>query len=366
MIRRRAAKFILIIFFLLCVVFAITWVKFLYTPLVHESQGYKYTVEPGNSLKAVINDLSLKGMVRQPHYMQLLMRFRGDATKLKAGEYLFPMGATPSSMLHQMVTATGLVYHAFTIIPGWTFKDVRHAMLEENSLRHSLDKMTDQEIMIHLGQPGVLPEGQFFPDTYYFAPGTVDTFVLKRAFQAMQTKLDAAWKSRAVNVPYKNPGEVLIVASLIEKEAYFNNERPIIAGVLINRLRQDMLLQIDPTVIYGMGLRYTGKIRKEDLLENTSYNTYVHKGLPPSPIAMPGLGSIMAAVHPENTTYLYYVARGDGSHQFSDTYIEHQAAVIEANKPISWFFNENLVKHHLEKIIRGEAVIPAQAGIHSK
>ncbi len=351
MIRRRIAKPILITFFILCLVFAVTWIHFLYAPLIKDQQGYKYTVEPGSSLKAVINDLTLKGIVRYPHYMQLLIRYRGDAPKLKAGEYLFAKGTTPSSMLHQMVTGTGLVYHAFTIIPGWSFKDVRYAMLQENSLRHSLERMTDQEIMIHLGQPGVLPEGRFYPDTYYFAPGTMDTVVLKRAFQAMQAKLYLAWKSRSVNLPYKNPDEALIVASLIEKEAYFNDERPVIAGVLINRLRKDMLLQVDPTVIYGMGLRYTGKIRKEDLTENTPYNTYVHKGLPPSPIAMPGLVSIMAALHPENISYLYYVARGNGSHQFSDTYIEHQVAVTEANKININFFNENLIRHYLVKIV---------------
>lgn len=349
MIRRRIAKPILITFFILCLVFAVTWIHFLYTPLIKDQQGYKYTVEPGSSLKGVINDLSEKGIIRYPYYMQLLIRYRGDAPKLKAGEYLFPKGSTPSSILHQMVTATGLVYHAFTIIPGWNFKDVRHALSQENSLRHSLEQMTDQEIMTYLGQAGLMPEGQFYPDTYYFAPGTMDTVVLKRAFQAMQTKFYVAWKSRSLNLPYKNPGEALIVASLIEKEAYFNDERAVIAGVLINRLRKDMLLQVDPTVIYGMGLRYTGKIHKEDLIENTPYNTYVHKGLPPSPIAMPSLSSIMAALHPENTSYLYYVARGDGSHQFSDTYIEHQAAVVEANKIIIGFFNENLVRHYLVK-----------------
>jgi len=354
MTRRSITKSISITFFILCLVFVVTWVKFLYTPLINEQQGYKYIVEPGTSLKAVINDLSFKGVVHYPRYMLLLMRYRGDAPKLKAGEYLFPKGSTPSSMLQQMVNATGLVYHAFTIIPGWNFKDVRHAFSKENSLRHSLEQMTDQEVMTYLGQPGVLPEGQFYPDTYYFAPGTMDTVVLKRAFQAMQTKLYASWTSRSVNLPYKNPGEALIIASLIEKEAYLNNERSMIAGVLINRLRKDMLLQVDPTVIYGMGLRYTGKIRKEDLQENTPYNTYVHKGLPPSPIAMPSLSSITAALHPENTSYLYYVARGDGSHQFSDTYIEHQLAVVEANtnntnKIIIGFFNENLIRHYLVK-----------------
>lgn len=351
MIRRKTAKYILITFLMLCVVFAVTWVRFLYTPLISDQQGYKYTVALGSSLKTVINDLSLKGIIRNPHYMQLLMRYRGDAPQLKAGEYLFLKGTTPSTMLHQMITGTGLVYHAFTIIPGWNFREVRHALLQETSLRHSLDQLTDQEIMVRLGQPGLLPEGQFYPDTYYFVPGLMDIVLLKRAFQAMQAKLSTIWKERASGLPYKNPGEILVVASLIEKEAYLNDERPVISGVLVNRLKKDMLLQIDPTVIYGMGLRYTGKIRKEDLAENTPYNTYLHKGLPPSPIAMPSSSSMMAAVHPAMTSYLYYVARGDGSHQFSETYIEHQVAVNEANKINLWFFNESLAKHHLIKVL---------------
>ncbi len=350
MTRRQIVKPVLITFLILSLVFAVMWIHFLYSSLIHDEQGYRYTVKPGDSLKAVINDLSLQGIVHHPFYMKLLMRYRGDAPKLKAGEYLFPKGSTPSSMLQQMSTGSGLVYHAFTIIPGWSFRDIRHAMLQENDLQHTMEQKTDQEIMAYLHQPGVMPEGQFYPDTYYFAPGTMDIVVLKRAFQAMQTKLSEVWKSRPMNLPYKNPGEVLIVASLIEKEAYLKTERPLIAGVLMNRLKKDMLLQVDPTVIYGMGLRYTGKIRREDLLENTPYNTYVHKGLPPTAIAMPGFDSIMAAVHPDNTSYLYYVARGDGSHLFSDTYIEHQLAVTEASKIIADFYNESLVRRYLAKI----------------
>lgn len=348
MIRRlKTTTLIIVTFFFLCAIFLAMWFCFLYTPLVGAKEGYKYTVQPGASLKSVINDLSLQGIVRHPYFMRLLMRYRGDAPYLKAGEYLFPKGSTPSSMLHQMVTGTGLVYHAFTIIPGWNFQDVRRALMQESSLRQSLPQLTDQELMARLGRPELMPEGQFYPDTYYFAPGIVDIVLLKRAFQAMQTKLTTVWQGRALGLPYKNPDEVLIVASLIEKEAYFNHERSIISGVLVNRLRNDMLLQIDPTVIYGMGMRYTGKIRKEDLLEDTAYNTYIHKGLPPTPIAMPSLNSMVAAAHPEKTSYLYYVARGDGSHQFSETYIEHQVAVTEANRMIPYFFNENLTRRYL-------------------
>lgn len=350
---RRLAKFILIPFFLICAVFILSWIQFLYTPVIKDLQGFKYIVSPGASLTAVINDFASKGVINHPRYMQLLMRYRGDAPLLKAGEYLFPKGSTPSTMLHQMVTGTGLVYHAFTIIPGWSFKDVRRALSQENNIRHSIALLTDQEVMQQLGYPGVLPEGQFYPDTYYFAPGVSDMVLLKRGLQAMHTKLTAAWQTKSAIIPFKTPYEVLIAASLIEKEAYLAHERSIIASVLINRIKKDMLLQIDPTVIYGMGLHYTGKIRKEDLLEKTPYNTYIYKGLPPTPIAMPSLDSIMAAVHPDNTPYLYYVARGDGSHQFSETYIEHKEAVMEAGiaKINMGFFNEVLAKHHLIKVL---------------
>lgn len=332
----------------------VSWISFLYTPLVKDEEGYKYTVELGASLKSVINDLSVRGIVRHPYYMRLLMAYRGDAPKLKAGEYLFPQGTTPASMLDQMVTGTGLVYHAFTIIPGWNFQDVRRALLGEGRLRHTLENLTDQEIMAQLGQPQLMPEGQFYPDTYYFAPGVADIILLKQAFHAMQTKLTTVWEARAVELPYKNPGEMLVAASLIEKEAYLNSERPIIASVLVNRLKKDMLLQIDPTVIYGLGPNYRGDLYKEDLLTDTPYNTYLHKGLPPTPIAMPGLDSMVAAAHPETTIYLYYVARGDGSHQFSETYIEHKIAVTEANKVIPGFFNVKLVKYYLVKNFKTE------------
>lgn len=351
MIKRRIKIIILSVLAVICLIFAGTWIKFLNTPLITAESGYKYTVQPGNTIRTVINDLYYKDIVHNRYYLYLLVRYRGDGHDLKAGEYFFPKGTTPSSMLNQMVTAKGLVYHSFTIVPGWTFKDLRQAIVKETLLRHALQSLTDQEVMNRLGHPNEVPEGQFFPDTYYFAEGVSDFVLLKQAFAAMQRKLHTAWQERSPGLPYKTPYEILIAASLIEKEAYLNEERPIISGVLVNRLHKDMLLQVDPTVIYGMGLRYDGKIRKEDLQENTPYNTYVNKGLPPAPIAMPSLESIMAAVHPQNNEYLYYVARGDGSHQFSTSYIEHQAAIMEVNKVNPWFFNRELLRYHLRKVM---------------
>ncbi|HEX2549885.1 MAG TPA: endolytic transglycosylase MltG [Gammaproteobacteria bacterium] len=323
------------------------WIKFLYTPLVNHS-GYRFTVPAGASMKTVVNDLYDKGIIKNYIFFSTLVRLRGDSHSLKAGEYFFPEGTTPSKMLNQMVTGTGIVYRAFTIVPGWNFKDLSDALFKNTSIRHQLPHMTHQDLMKVLGRPDLDPEGQFFPDTYFFAEGTYDIVILKRSFKAMQTKLNTAWLTRDVGLPYQTPNEALIAASLIEKEAYLAEEQPRIAGVLMNRLQKDMLLQFDPTVIYGMGMRYNGTITKEDLLENTPYNTYVHKGLPPTPIAMPSLGAIIAALHPELNNYLYFVARGDGSHQFSETLSDHNDAVMDARKP--WFFNEDLLSRRLFKL----------------
>jgi len=344
-------KKFLVVLLVLVIAFLGTWIKFLYTPIVNNHSGYKFMVPAGASMKSVVNDLYDKNIISNRFYFSMLVRMRGDSQLLKAGEYFFPDGTTPSKMLNQMVTGTGIVYRAFTIVPGWNFKDLSDALFNNTSIRHKLPHMTNQELMKILGHPDLDPEGQFFPDTYFFAEGTYDIVILKRSFKAMQTKLNAAWQKRALGLPYQNPNEALIAASLIEKEAYLAEEQPRIAGVLVNRLRKDMLLQFDPTVIYGMGVRYAGSIHKEDLLENTPYNSYIHKGLPPTPIAMPSLGAIIAVLHPEQNNYLYFVARGDGSHQFSETLTEHNDAVTDYRK--SWFFNEDLLSHHLFKKFPG-------------
>jgi len=342
------------------------WIKFLNTAIITTEPGYTYTVPSGATLKTVIHDLYQKDIIKNPTFLNLLARMRGAAHELKAGEYLFPKGTTPSTLLNQITTGSGLVYHGFTIVPGWNFKELSDALLKETHLRHTISSLKNDVLMARLGHPELNPEGQFFPDTYLFAGGTADIVVLKNAFKEMQDKLKAAWEKREPGLPYKNPYEALIAASLIEKEAYLNEERPIIAGVLVNRIRKDMLLQFDPTVIYGMGLRYVGIINKENLLEDSPYNTYIHKGLPPTPIAMPSLGSIMAVLHPEHNEYFYFVARGDGSHQFSRTLIEHNSAVTELRKRLSWEINLSPPTINSWSREIQNTVIPAKAGIHSE
>jgi UPF0755 protein len=347
------AKKLILGLLLIFLAVSIAWLNFLYSPLIKNEQGYKYTVQHGASFRSVSDDLYAKRIIIHPIFFNLLIRLRHDQGELKAGQYLFQKGTTPSKMLDQMVSGSGILYHTFVIVPGWNFKQLTAALLQESSLNHKLPTLTDTELMIRLNHPELSPEGQFLPETYFFVEGSSDTAILKRAFKAMQDKLNIAWEQRASGLPFKNPYEVLIAASLVEKEAYLAAERPIIAGVLINRLRRDMLLQFDPTVIYGLGSGYDGMIHKEDLLRDTPYNTYIHKGLPPTPIAMPSFDAIKSVTHPEQNDYIYFVARNvGGSHQFSKTLEEHHIAVEAAEKTFPWFFNKELVRHYLMSAYR--------------
>lgn len=316
-----------IIGFILC--FVSIELYFLFTSVVPQKPGYTYYLRPGTSKKVLISDLTQQGVIHHPVLYALYIYphdyFR--KTGLKTGEYHFPQGSTPYSIWKQITNGTGFLYRPFAIVPGWTFKQLRAELLKAQGLRHLTATLSDKQIMEHLGYPDFSPEGEFFPDTYNYTRGDIDLVILKRAFDFMQIKLQEAWQNRAAALPYKNKYEALIVASMIEKEGYLDTERPTIAGVLINRLNKNMALQIDATVIYGLGDRYNGKIYKENLLEDTVYNTYVHKGLPPTPIAIPGLSSIQAAMHPQQSNYYYYVAKGDGSHQFSSSLDAHHAAV---------------------------------------
>jgi peptidoglycan lytic transglycosylase G len=329
------------------------WLNFLYSPLINDDQGYKYTVPHGASFRSVSDDLYAKKIVTQRIFFNVLIRLRRDNRELKAGQYFFQKGTTPSKMLEQMASGNGILYHTFVIVPGWNFKQLTAALLQENSLNHKLAALTDTQLMTLLNHPELNPEGQFLPETYFFVEGSSDTAILKRAFKAMQEKLNIAWEQRANGLPFKNPYEVLIAASLVEKEAYLAAERPIIAGVLVNRLRRNMLLQFDPTVIYGLGPRYDGVIHKDDLLQDTPYNSYLHKGLPPTPIAMPSFDAIKAVTHPDQNDYIYFVARNrGGSHQFSRTLEEHHTAVEAAEKVFPWFFNTELVRHYFLSVSR--------------
>jgi UPF0755 protein len=303
-----------------------TWLNAHFVPVITTAPGAVYELKPGTSVRRMMTEMHEQGIVSYPIFFSLYA-YAHVTSQLKTGEYLFTKGSTQSSIWKQVTTGTGLMHYHFTIVPGWTFIQLRQALHKATKMRSLTDNMSEKQIMNRLGNANLDPEGEFFPETYYYTKDSSDLVILKRAYDLMQNNLNEAWSTRASNLPYKSMYEALVAASLIEKEGYFDAERPLIAAVLVNRLRKDMLIQFDPTVIYGLGLRYDGKIHKKDLQENTPYNTYVHKGLPPTPIAMPGMASINAALHPIESDYLYFVARSDKSHQFSKTLPEHIAAV---------------------------------------
>lgn len=326
------------------------WLYTLFMPVVYQSKGYVYYLAPGTSKKQALAELSAQGMIRFPKIFSLYI-YTHQSAYLKTGEYLFPQGSSPLSIWKQILSGKGLLYRHFTIIPGWSFFQLRQQLSTTEGLHHSSTTLTDAQIISKVDVDMKTLEGEFFPDTYYFTRGISDFVILKRAHTLLQSKLKDAWDHRAENLPYKSSYDALIAASLIEKEAYLNSERPIIAGVLINRLSKDMLLQFDPTVIFGLGTRYDGKIHKTDLTEDTPYNTYVHKGLPPTPIAFPSLHSLQAALHPDKHDYYYFVARKDGSHQFSKTLVEHNAAVQQIETLQKNTLNEKLLRYHIENVI---------------
>lgn len=322
------------------------WIKFLYTPLITEPNGIKYTVRQGSSMRTVINELSALNILKNPRFFKILVNIKHVSNRLKAGEYFFAKGTTSPKLLHQITTGTGIVYYTFMIVPGWTFQDIRTALLKNENVHHTIQNMSDDDVMKKLGHFNVKPEGEFFPDTYFFTKGTDDSLLLKRAFTAMEKKLNKAWQNRETDLPFKTPYEALIAASIIEKEFYFKEELPKIAGVLVNRLRKNMLLQFDPTVIYGIGPSFDGKIRRSDLLSSNPFNTYVHKGLPPTPISMPSFSAIDAILHPMKHDYYYFVAQEIGSHLFSKQLQDHYQAV-EQIKKMHWFFNRPLIRSYL-------------------
>lgn len=330
------------------------WLYFLFTPVVLLEKGTTYYLRPGTSKKKFISDLSDKRIIQYQQLFSLYV-YAHVKTQLKTGEYLFPEGSSVFSIWRQVSNGRGLVYHPFTIIPGWSFNQLRNALSQSSNLRHQVSQLNDEQIMRRLKQLALKPEGMFFPDTYFYTRGVSDLVILKKAYLLMQQKLNELWLNRTHNLPFKNKYEALIAASMVEKEAHLSYERTVIAGVLINRLRKNMLLQFDPTIIYGLGDRYDGKIYKKDLLEDTAFNTYLHKGLPPTPIAMPSLAAIEAVMHPDHHDYLYFVAMGDGSHRFSKTLLEHQAAVAEVEaleKEQSWYFNKSKVRNYLKPALK--------------
>ena len=308
---------------------ALIWYQyqaFLAQPLKMPEQGMALTIPQGMSLSSLAARLEADGVLQDARLLRLYGRLHPEVTRIKAGEYHLPAGLTPVTLLELLVGGK-TVNHAITLVEGWTFDQMMQAIAEHPQLEHELQGLSGKEIMARLGHAGEHPEGRFFPDTYLFPKGFSDLDLLRRAYTAMEEQLAAAWKERDKELPLKDPYEMLILASIVEKETGRAGERDRIAGVFIRRLNKGMKLQTDPTVIYGMGASYKGNIRRKDLRKATPYNTYVIPALPPTPICMPGRDALFAVAHPADEKVLYFVSRGDGSHQFSATLKQHNAAV---------------------------------------
>jgi UPF0755 protein len=284
------------------------------------------SIETGTSPRGVAQAAAEAGVDVNPTLLFWWFRLSGDARQIRAGSYELARGATPRTLLQMLVRGEESL-RSVTLVEGWNWRQVRQALSRAEQLRPDTENLSDEMIMSQLGRAGLPAEGRFFPDTYTYAKGSSDLAVLRRALHAMEKKLDAAWAQRAPDTPLKTPTEALILASIVEKETGKPADRAVIAGVFVNRLRIGMMLQTDPTVIYGLGESFDGNLRKRHLQADTAWNTYTRAGLPPTPIAMPGNASLLAAVQPAQTKALYFVARGDGSSQFSATLDEHNRAV---------------------------------------
>jgi UPF0755 protein len=292
-------------------------------------QGYLVDMPRGGSLNALLQDWQARGFLtstRQRLYLSLYARVTGQAMRIKAGEYELAPGMRPVDLIALLVSGRG-VLHELRLIEGWRAADALALVHQHDAIQQTLPPADLAALMRALGQPELHPEGRFYPDTYRFPRGTTDVAFFKRAFDTMQKALAEEWAARDEGLPYRGPDDALIMASIVERETGAVEERPEIAGVFVRRLRLGMRLQTDPTVIYGLGAAFDGNLRKRDLLADTPYNTYTRGGLPPTPICLPGRAALHAALHPAAGKTLYFVSRGDGSHQFSETMTEHAAAV---------------------------------------
>jgi UPF0755 protein len=293
-----------------------------------DSTPVKIEVVAGSSLSRVAMELSKAGYLSSPTLFKLWARLQGVENRIQTGEYELSAGITPAQLLDKIVRGDSVQYR-ITLVEGWTFQQALEALWSAENIRSSLNNSSPTEIAQRMNLDYENPEGLLYPDTYFYTKGTLDIELLLRANERLDTVLSQAWESRLGALPYANSYEALTMASIIEKESASNSERALIAGVFVARLNLGMRLQSDPTTIYGMGDRYAGNIRRADLLEQTPYNTYRIDGMPPTPIALSGKESIVAALNPSASDYLYFVARVDGSHQFSRTLEEHNAAVRE-------------------------------------
>jgi len=301
-------------------------VIFMIRPLPMASETIGLQIPAGVSVRGIADQLVAAGVLTEPYSFLLLVRLTGSGNQLQAGDYALNTPLQPLSLLDTLKHGT-FDQFKLQLTEGKTFADFRQKLAQLPGIRHDTVMLSDSELMQLVSGQDTHPEGWFFPDTYFLDAQSSDVDLYKRAYQKMVQHLTVAWEGRQAGLPYQSMYEALVMASIVEKETGVEEERPQIAGVFVNRLRKGMRLQTDPTVIYGMGTRYRGNITKKDLLTDTPYNTYTRSGLPPTPIALPGLASIQAALHPANTNALYFVANGQGRHVFTSSLDAHNQAV---------------------------------------
>jgi UPF0755 protein len=302
---------------------AVGWLR---EPLPLAADSVELSIEPGTAPREIAQAWVQAGVQASPLLLYEWFRWSGQARKIRAGSYEITRGTTPLALLNKMVRGDETLA-TVKLVEGWTFRQFRTELAKAEALKPTTAALADADLMAALGAPGINPEGRFYPDTYAYSKGSDDLAVLKRALHAMHKQLDAAWAQRAADTPLKSTDDALALASIIEKETGAAADRGRVAAVFNNRLRIGMPLQTDPSVIYGLGEGFDGNLRKRDLLADTPYNTYTRGGLPPTPIAAPGRAALLAAVRPEASPALYFVARGDGSSEFSATLAEHNRAV---------------------------------------
>lgn len=291
-----------------------------------DRQPIEFEVKPGSGVRSSAQQIAAAGVPVNPTLLALLARITGKSSRLKAGNYELKPGTTPLALINQLVRGE-FAQESLAVIEGWTFKQMRQAVAAHPALKHDTLSLSDTELLAKVTTEFTRPEGLFAPDTYLFAKGASDLQIYKQAHALMLKRLNDEWARRDPSVPYKNPYEALIMASIVEKETGQKAERDLVAAVFVNRLRKGMLLQTDPTVIYGMGDKYQGNIRKRDLETDTPYNTYTRAGLPPTPISLPGTASLAAALNPAKSDALYFVSRGDGTSVFNNNLNDHVRAV---------------------------------------
>lgn len=327
----RTVKRLLLITLLLVVLLTSALGYYVSRPLIFPILPLEFSLNQGSSLTVAARQMQQAGALPNDWIFVWLARMLGKSAQIKAGNYELENTVTMLDLL-AIVTKGQAAQSEFSVIEGWTFNQFRVALNANPAIRHDSANLSEADILHRIGATGEFAEGQFFPDTYYFVKGSSDLALFKRAYQNMQKHLQKSWQERAPGLPFTSAYEALILASIVEKETGQARDRDMIAAVFINRLRKGMLLQTDPTVIYGVGESFDGNLRKRDLLADTPYNTYTRSGLPPTPIALPGLASIQAALHPASSEALYFVARGNGSTKFSNTLNEHINSVNRYQK----------------------------------